>query len=66
MGETVGFGLDNYIDYERLLEIQDFLSMIKVVEYLESMVLTKDKILHYKFTIVYKKEDLDRLLKEKK
>jgi hypothetical protein len=66
MGETAGFPLDNYIDYEGLLKIQDFLSMIKVVEYLEEMVLTKERVLHYKFTIVYKKEDLDKLFKEAK
>lgn len=51
------------IDYYKLFEIKDFLLLIKVIEHLENKLLELEKeiIVFHLCTIVYTKEDLDRL-----
>ena len=53
------------IDYDKLFEIKDFLLLMRVIEYLENKILEKEEIiLRFKLTIIYAKEDLERLLKD--
>jgi len=58
--------LEKYIDYDKLLlNIKDFSLLIKVIEYLENILLTENTIeIFHLCTIIYTKKDLDRLLKE--
>jgi len=62
MGFTTFNLLKKYIDYDKLrLNIKDFSLLIKVIEHLENILMTEITTFHL-CTIIYTKEDLDRLL----
>ncbi len=52
------------IDYDKLFEIKDFLLLMKVIKHLENKILAIEEIIfRFKLTIVYAREDLERLLR---
>lgn len=53
------------IDYDKLFEIKDFLLLMDVIEHLENKILAIEGIIfHFELTIVYAREDLERLLRK--